>query len=199
MEKQLIISVGREFGSGGHEIAKLLADHYGMPLLDRNLLDVIAKEKNLNSEELRYFDEKKKNKFLSRTVAGLSSSPEDNIAKMQFDFLKEKADEGKSFVVVGRCSCDVLKAYPGLVSMFILADRDRKKERIMRLYHLSEKEALDKMKRHDNGRKEYHNSHCQFKWGDSRGYDISINSSRLGVEETSKMLIHYIDTRKEQL
>ena len=91
MEKQLIISVGREFGSGGHEVAQKLADDYGIALYDHDLLKEIAAKKNLKSEDLEAYDELKWNRFLYRTVRGLNSSPEQNVANLQFDFLKEKS------------------------------------------------------------------------------------------------------------
>ena len=109
MEKQLIISVGREFGSGGHEVAQKLADDYGIALYDHDLLKEIAAKKNLKSEDLEAYDELKWNRFLYRTVRGLNSSPEQNVANLQFDFLKEKAKSGESFVVVGRCSETILR------------------------------------------------------------------------------------------
>lgn len=194
MEKQLIISIGREFGSAGHEIADRLAKHYGLPLYDHNLLREVAKERGLDASVLEEFDEKKRNKLLTRTVRGMSSSPAQNVAQIQFDFLREKAESGKSFVVVGRCSEYVLKDY-GVVSIFILGDMDTKIARIRRLYNKTEKEARFMIADRDRSRKAYHNSHCPVKWGDSRGYDLSLNSSRLGMDESVKILTNYIDTR----
>ena len=194
MEKQLIISIGREFGSAGHEIADRLAKHYGLSLYDHNLLREVAKERGLDAVALEEFDEKKRNKILTRTVRGMSNSPAQNVAQIQFDFLREKAESGKSFVVVGRCSEYVLKEY-GVVSIFILGDMDTKVARIQRLYNKTEKEAKFMIADRDRSRKAYHNSHCPTKWGDSRGYDLSLNSSRLGMDESVKILTNYIDTR----
>ncbi|MBQ6697141.1 MAG: cytidylate kinase-like family protein [Lachnospiraceae bacterium] len=196
MEKQLIISIGREFGSGGHVIAEALAKEFGIPLFDHNLLDHIAAEKNVDHNTLRKFDEKSRNVFLSRTLKGHSSSPQDHLAQMQFDFLKRKADKGESFVVVGRCSEQVLKEYEGMISIFILGDKECKLKRVQEVYKLSEDEARRKMERHDTSRKLYHNSYCKSKWGDSRSYDICVNSSRLGIEGTVEMLADYIRARR---
>lgn len=195
--EQTIISVGREFGSAGHEIAQKLAEHYGLPLYDHNLLDEIASKKGLDSHELRGHDEVRRSKLLNRTVRGMDSSPAYNVALLQFNFLKEKAESGESFVVVGRCSETVLKPYKGLISIFVLGDMDKKVERIMELYHKTKKEAEDFIKEKDRRRKQYHNSHCEIKWGDSRNYDLCINSSRLGVEETMNVLTQYIDVRRK--
>lgn len=197
MEKQLIISVGREYGSGGHEIAEKLSKHYGIQLFDHNLLDEIAAKKNINMDHLKELDEKHKNLLSSRTVRGLSNSPEENLLYLQFDFLRDKADAGESFVIVGRCSETILKQYDCMVSIFILGDRDKRVERIMRLYHLTESQAVKKIREKDILRRRYHNSFCVKKWGDCRNYDLSINSSRLGIDETVKTLVDYIDKRRQ--
>ncbi|MBQ3514016.1 MAG: cytidylate kinase-like family protein [Lachnospiraceae bacterium] len=196
MSSQLIISIGREFGSGGHEIAQKLADYYHIPLLDHNLLDEIAAEKQLDVKNFHGLDEKKKKIGLSRTVRGFSSSPEENLSLLQFDYLRKKAAKGESFVIVGRCSEDVLKDYEGLISIFILGDKKVKVKRVMELYDLSEYYAEKFLTEKDMKRKRYHNSFCEGKWGDSRNYDLSINSSKLGIEDTITMLIQYIDMRK---
>lgn len=199
MESQLIISIGREFGSAGHEIAQKLAEHYNIPLLDSNLLNEVASEKNLDIQKLQGLDEKHKKYGLYRTVRGFSSHPEDNVAFMQFDYLRKKASRGESFVVVGRCSEDILREYKSLVSIFILGDMDCKKARICELYGLSDFHAAKLIKEEDTKRKRYHNSYCEGKWGDSRNYDISINSSKSGLDNTLKILIDYIDMRRNDL
>lgn len=196
MEKQLIISVGREYGSGGHEIAEKLANHYGIQLLDHNLLDEIAAKKNVKMDHLKELDEKHKNPLSSRTVRGYSSSPEENLLYLQFDYLRDKADAGDSFVIVGRCSETILKQYDSMVSIFILADREKRIERIMRLYHLSESDAAKKIHEKDTSRRRYHNSFCVGKWGDCRNYDVSLNSSKLGIDGSVKLLTDYIDRRR---
>lgn len=197
MEQQLIISIGREYGSGGHEIAEKLSNHYGIQLLDHNLLDEIAAKKNLKMDHLKELDEKHKNPLSSRTVRGYSSSPEENLLYLQFDYLRDKADAGDSFVIVGRCSETILKQYEHMISIFILADRDKRIERIMRLYHLTESQAVKKIREKDTSRKRYHNSFCVGRWGDCKNYDISLNSSNLGIDGTVRLLTYYIDTRRQ--
>ena len=166
---------------------------YQIPLLDHNLLDEIAAEKGLEASHLKQLDEKHKNVWISRKVKGFSSSPEENIYLMQFDYLQKKAKKGDSFVVVGRCSEHVLKDFECMVSIFVLGDKKKKKERIMELYQMSEGSAERLCLEKDSKRKRYHNSYCEGKWGDSRNYDISINSSKLGVEGTVEILIDFID------
>lgn len=197
MEKQLIISLGREFGSGGHIIAQQLAERYKIPLYDSNLLRDVAVEKELNAETLQKYDENPKNVLFTRTVRGYSSSPEENIARMQFDYLKSKADAGESFVIVGRCAESVLKGNPNLISIFILGDMEQKIVRTMERNNISREKALKLIEQQDRKRKTYHNHYCEGKWGDSRNYDLSINSSKLGLDETTRIIAEYIDSRRK--
>lgn len=196
MGKQLIISVGREFGSGGHEIAEMLAKKFDLKLYDKNLLQNIAQEKEVDAQNIEKYDEVPRNMLLSRTVKGYSNSMEENVAQMQFDYLKRKAKEGESFVVVGRCAEVILKDNPALISIFVVGDFDSKIERIMRVYDLSRSEAELVMARQNKKRKGYHNYYCKEKWGDSRNYDITVNSSRLGEAETAELLADYISKRQ---
>lgn len=195
MDKQLIISVGREFGSGGHVVAAGLAKHFGLPLLDSNILAEIAKEKNTDAEYLQKYDESARSLLFSRTVNGYSNSPEDVVARMQFDYLRARADAGESFVVIGRCADYFLRNNAGLVRIFILGDIDAKIKRTAEREGVSEEKARSLMEHNDKRRRTYHNTHCEGKWGDSRSYDITINSSRLGIEGTTDLLIKYVEAR----
>ena len=169
---QVIISVGREFGSGGKAIAEQLAKRFNIPIYDRHLITEIADKTGLAPEEIEKYNEKPKNHLLSRRVNGYSNSIEDNIAEMQFTFLREKAASGESFVVVGRCS-----------------------ETKLRDFKCTEDKAKAFIDKKDRKRKRYHNYHCDGHWGDSRLYDLSINSSRLGLDRTVDLLEKYIRSR----
>jgi len=192
---QLIIAISREFGSGGHEIATKIAEKLDIPMYDRNMLDHMAEKNNMDAEQLHKFDEHRRIHGLTRTVRGYSSSPEEHIANLQFDFIKEKAASGESFVVVGRCAEDILKGNPGLISIFIRGDMPAKIERVEKLYNLSEADAKYKILRHDKKRKQYHNYYCNVKWGDSRNYDLCVNSSKTPIDTTVEMLVQYIKVR----
>lgn len=195
MKKQLLISISREYGSAGHEIADKIAEHLGIKIYDRGILDEIANQLDVKVELLEQYDEKPKNFILSRRVGKHTNSMEEILADIQFDFIREKADSGESFIIVGRCSETVLQDYDGLISIFITGERQHKIERIMNKYHLDEKEAIAKIDRHDRKRKQYHNRHSDSKWGDSSAYDICINSSSLNIDETVKVLEYYIQER----
>lgn len=196
-KKQLIISVSREYGSGGHVIAKYLAERFKLPYYDYHLLQEIADDKNLSVENLRQYDERPKSKLFSRTVRGLSNSPEEMIANMQFEYLRKKAEEKESFVIVGRCSETILKGTPGLITIFIMGDRAEKVKRTADTKEISLEEAEELVDYHDKKRRDYHNYYSDWKWGDSRNYDLCINSTRLGMDVTTDVLEDYIRKRMQ--
>lgn len=198
MGKQLIITVGREFGSGGHIIAAKLAEHFGIQLLDSNILAEVAKKSNASEEYLKKYDESARNLFFSRTVNGFSNSPEEIIAQMQFDYIKHKADAGESFVVIGRCADYILRENPALVRVFVLGDTEAKIKRTAEREGISEEKAKIRMEQADKRRKYFHNTHSENKWGDSRSYDITVNSSKLGLDSTAELLIKYIELRNAE-
>lgn len=193
MDKQIIISVGREFGSGGHIVAANLAKHFGLPLLDSNILAEIAKENNTSEDYLRKYDESARNLFFSRTVNGFSNSPEEVIAQMQFDYIKKKADAGESFVVIGRCADWVLRDNPALVRVFILGDMEAKIKRTAERENISADKAKSRIEQADKRRKYFHNTHSDNKWGDSRSYDITVNSTKMGLDGATELLIKYVE------
>ena len=196
MGNQIIISISREYGSEGHAIAKQIAKDLGLPFYDRNMLDEIAKEKGFDPAVFAGVDEKPRNKLLSRRVKGYSNATEDNLAQMQFEFLRKKAASGESFVVLGRCSETILKEYDSLVSIFVTGNKDCKLKHVMEKFSLSETAAAAKITKHDAYRRRYHNHYSDFKWGDSRNYDVCINSSRIGVERTAELLEEFINNIK---
>ncbi len=101
-------------------------------------------------------------------------------------------------MVVGRCSEHILREYEGLIPIFVVGDEETKIKRVMERRNFTEKEAKSALARHNRLRERYHNSYCESKWGDSRCYDICINSSRLGIDGTVKLLEDYIRGRMEQ-
>ena len=121
---QLIISLGRESGSGGLEIAQALAKRFGLPLYDKSILQNAAEAKGLDAKDLEQYDERPRSPLFYRSIKGFSNAPEDGVAQMQFDLLRRHAAAGESFVVLGRCAEEVLADYECLVSIFVEADLD---------------------------------------------------------------------------
>lgn len=195
MSGQLIIAVGREFGSGGHAIASALAERFSLPFYEENMLKSIAECRGIDLDLLGPYDESPKNHLIYRTVNSFNNAPSDALAQMQFQFLRAQAEAGRSFVVLGRCGEEVLRDFPGLVSIFVLADTEFKVSRTIARGAATREEALALMSARDRKRKTYHNQYCRGKWGDSRSYDLSIKSSRLGIHATVDLLEQYIRAR----
>lgn len=190
MCKQMIIAIGREYGSGGHEIAVKVAEHFGIPLYDRELIGKVAEHGMISPGVVAAYDEKPASMFLYAIPGeGSSLSMEQEIAYRTFQYLQRQAQK-ESFVVVGRCANELLKDFDALFSVFVRGDIPSKCKRVMERNHISEKEALLRMKRMDRVRRNYHNFYCEGKWGDSREYDLCINSSKLGVEGCSAAIIN---------
>lgn len=197
-DRQVIIAVGREYGSGGHEIAKMIAERMNLPFYDRNLLSEVAREKGIDVSAIEKYDESPRRAFVSQTVRGYSNAPEDGLANMEFDYIRAMASRGDSFVIVGRCADTILAGNKGLITIFVTADDDRKIERISRILNVSEAEAARMIRAKNKKRKSYHNYYSDGKWGDSRYYDLLINSSRLGLEKTADVIEAYIKARTGQ-
>lgn len=200
MSNQIIITVGREFGSGGHELAARLAEHYGISLYDKEIFEHVEEKGAIRADVAKHFDERPVNPMFYPTMLdGGYMSLEQTVANHIFDFIRTKGDkERESFVIVGRCAEYVLRDNPNLVSIFVLGDKQAKIKRVMEKYGLDEKAAYSRMKREDKLRKTYHNFYADGKWGDSRSYDLCVNSSRLGMDRTFEALTAYIDLARQK-
>ena len=193
MAKQFIISIGREYGSGGRVIAEHLAKTLNVKFYDKNIIEHIAQEKKLNLDQLKKYDEKARNIWLSRSVDGLSNSPEDTIAQMQFDLLKERAQAGESFVVLGRCASYILRDFDCMIKVFVTSDMHHKMERIASIEHLDPVMVEDMIIKNNKKRKAYHNFYSKEKWGDSRYYDLIISTSKIGIDGACDVVLDYVN------
>ncbi len=195
MEGQIIISISREFGSGGHDIARKIADDLGIKFYDRNMLDEIAVAKNTTADKLSAYDEKSESFFSKRFG---SQAAETAVAKMQFNFIHKRAELGESFVVVGRCADVVLDDFDDIFKIFVMGNHREKLARVMKKYKMNERNASALMEKTDKQRRAYHNRYAPYKWGDSRAYQLCINSSPLGEEKTAEIIEDYIKSALER-
>ncbi len=192
MNKQIIISISREYGSGGHEIGRKLAEKLDVEFFDRNLLEEIANVRNVDTNTLRKYDEKPRNPFLSRTVRGYSNSPEQNIAEMQFTLLKHKAADEDSFVILGRCSDEIFTGIADVIKIFVRGDLDTKVKRVMEKRGMDAREAVKTIERHDKKRRAYHDYFCHSKWGEASTYDLCVDSGKLGIDGTVDFIEDFV-------
>ncbi len=198
MKKQIIVAIGREHGSGGHYIADLIARELGVKLYDKVSIEKEITSGGYSEELVSEMDEKPVNFFASRRIGRFSNSLEVNVAEKTFAMLRSKAAEGESFVVIGRCGEQVLENNPNCISIFICGDPQFKLNRVMNKLGLNAEQAIEEIRNVDRSRKNYHNYYCDTKWGDARGYDLTVKSNVLGCERTAEMLVGYICSFMEQ-
>lgn len=206
-DNSTIITIGRQFGSAGREIGTILAKDYGITLYDKEMLKRAAKESGLCEELFERHDEKPTNSFLYSLVMdtyslGYSTNAYTDmpinykVFLAQFDAIKKIADEG-SCILVGRCADYALSDYNNAIHIFIYADLDARIRRIARIYNLSDTKAKELILKTDKKRASYYNYYTNKTWGDAKGYDLCINSSKLGVAGTAKAIEEYIKVRTQ--
>ena len=198
MKKQIIVAIGREHGSGGHYIADMIARELGVKLYDKVSIEKEITSGGYSEELVSEMDEKPVNFFTSRRIGRFSNSLEVNVAEKTFAMLRSKAAEGESFVVIGRCGEQVLENNPNCISIFICGDPQFKLNRVMNKLGLNAEQAIEEIRNVNRSRKNYHNYYCNTKWGDARGYDLTVKSNVLGCERTAEMLVGYIRSFMEQ-
>ncbi len=194
----VIYCIGRQYGSGGRAIARLISEKLNIPLYDKELLTEIFKESGISKELLEDYDEKPTSSFLYSLSLGaysygasLSGVPEmplsDKIFLIQSETVKKLADKG-SCVFVGRCADEILSDYPNVFSVFVYNDMDYRSNRIQTLKHVSEDEAISRIKKRDKKRATYHNYYSDKRWGEATSYDMCIKSS-IGLEKAADIII----------
>ena len=209
MTKNTIITIGRQFGSGGHEIGELLAKKLGIPFYDRNLVKMAAEELHITEEQAELEDEKKLMSIVSNYNLAMGGY-NDFMANAEFyapvgrdlyavqsAIIKKLAQKG-SCVIVGRCADYVLKDYPGCINVFICASKEDRKNRVMDKYHLSERKAAEKMKKIDRERKYYYETYSGKEWGSIQSHQILLNSSLLGKEKIVEYLAALYKEQQEE-
>lgn len=199
MEKQVIITVGRETGSGGLEVARRLGEIMGIKVYDKNIFDGIGEQFNIDTAALEKFDETPRKKLVTRKVNGYSNSPEEQVVELQREFIKSRAEAGESFIVLGRAGIKALLDFPCLlIRVFVTADEEFKIDRIQKQADFNRLQAINYISWMDTRRKNYHNQFCHVKWGDPASYDIIIKSNKLGLPGSADMLADYVRRRMAQ-
>ena len=202
MKTNTIITIGRQYGSAGRQIGRVLAEELGIKCYDKELLERAAKESGLCEELFENHDEKPTNSFLYSLVmdtysfgyssSGFSDMPMNHkIFLAQFDAIKKLAGEGPC-VMVGRCADYALESYPNVVSIFIRADMEDRIRRVATRLDLTDAKAKDLINKTDKKRASYYNYYTNKKWGEAASYELCLNSSELGVQGTAKAIEQYI-------
>lgn len=206
-DNHTIITIGRQYGSGGREIGATIAHDLGVKLYDKDMLKRAAKESGLCEELFATHDEKPTNSFLYSLVMdtyslGYSSGAfadmpiNHKVFLAQFDAIKKIASE-EPCVMVGRCADYALEGFDNVVNVFIYADLETRIRRIARIYDLTDAKAKDIIIKTDKKRASYYNYYTNKTWGDAKSYDLCINSAKLGVGGTAKAIIDYVNLKNK--
>ncbi len=198
-----VITIGRQFGSGGREIGEKLAQAYDIKYYDKELIARAAKESGFCEEILMNHDERPTNSFLYNLVIdtysfGYNSSSfvdmpmSQKVFLAQFDTIKKIADEGPC-VIVGRCADYALEGRDNVINLFIYADEDFRVRKIMEQYDMDENKARDNLVKKDKQRASYYNYYTNRKWGRAESYDLCINSAVLGIDGSVKLIKQFVE------
>lgn len=199
----IIINVGRQIGSGGRVIASRLAEEFGCKLYDRELLNLAAKESGFSQQFFEQNDEQKgflKSLFhmhvplLGENNFYHNEFSQESLYLFQSEAIRKAADEGDC-VFVGRTADYVLRDYKQAVNIFITADMDQRLQRVCKRHNIDRATARKYIHSKENDRASYYNYYTGKRWGHSESYDLCINSSLLGIDETARLVADFIRRR----
>ncbi len=199
MSKKVVVTIARQYGSGGREIGERIAEILGVPLIDKELIKDAASKGELNEDIIKSADESAANSLLYTLAMGSNvlgttihfgyKMPiNDKLFILQSDAIKEYAAKG-SCVIIGRCADYVLRDEPNLFRIFIYGDLDHRKERVAARHpEIKNTQVIDVINKTDKRRSSYYNFYTGKKWGKYDNYDMAVNSSTFGIEETARII-----------
>ncbi len=201
-----IITISRQYGSGGHEVGERLAEKLGIPLLDKELIAMAAKQSGLSEEVFERADEKASssllysmvmgNYTLGSRITGVNEMPiNDKLFILQSDIIKKAAAEGPC-VVVGRCGDYILRDFENVFHVFVHANKDARIKRIVSKGLCEESKAKDFITKRDKQRSNYYNFYSNKRWDDLSNYHMTIDSSKFSIDEIVDIIIAAVECKK---
>lgn len=201
---KLIVTIGRQFGSGGRDIGKKLAETLGIAFYDKELLAIAAQESGLCTEVFEKADEQANKGFSHVFPMGFTNMgvfmpysdvlSNEKLFELQSEAIRKLAEK-ESCVLVGRCADYILRDNPACQSFFIHSNEQTRINRIMESEQVTEAQAKELMVKADKGRASYYSYYTDKVWGASASYDLSINASLLGIDDTVAFLVSFIKER----
>lgn len=199
-----IITISRQYGSGGREIGAKLADCFQIPFYDNELITRAAKESGFAEAAFLNAENKATNSLLYSIAMGMNAygtqemgfsqlSLDDRIYLAQSDVIRQIAKEGPC-VIVGRCAEYVLRDVDNVINVFIWADMEYRKERAVNLYHMSPDKIEEQIQKIDKRRANYYNYHSNEKWGKAQNYDLSIKSNKVGIDHAVACIKAFVES-----
>ena len=199
--KRIIITIGREYGSGGKEIGEKLAEELAIPFYDKELLTVAAQKSGMCKEIFETHDEKPTNSFLYSLVAGnyaTGNMPINHkLFLAQFEAIKDIAAKG-SCVIIGRCADYALEEDPDMISVFIHSDIETRVKRAIKNYGIDSEKAEEIINKTDKKRASYYNFYSGKKWSDVDSYDLAINSSITGIDGAVELIKNLVEIKHRE-
>lgn len=203
MGTKYIITVARQFGSGGRDIAKALAEKLGVKFYDKELISLAAKESGMSPEVFEKVDEQATNSLLYSLSMGLYNfgngfsamgdlPVNDKLYIIQHKMIKRIADEGPC-VILGRCADYILKDRKNVINIFINADMQYRKAHAIEFHHIDKRRAEQIINKTDKNRANYYSFYSGQKWGQAQNYDLCINSGRMSQEDAVNLITTYVD------
>lgn len=202
-----VITISRQFGSGGRSIGKAVAEKLGIPYYDKELVDKVAKESGFSHEFIEEIGEYASvtssflfNIAVSSHPMGLidTMSVSDKLYVCQTNVIRDLASKGPC-VIVGRCADYVLKDRPNTISVFLKAEMQSKVERAVKYYGVDPQKAEDRIRKADKQRASYYNYYATATWGDVNNYDLCVDTGKLGVEGTAELIARFVELRQAML
>lgn len=202
MANNTIITIARQYGSGGHDIGEKLAEELKIPFYDKELLERAAKDSGFCQEIFENYDEKPTNSFLyslvmdtysmGHSTAAFAEMPLNHkIFLAQFNAIKDIAKEGPC-VIVGRCADYALADFPNVVNVYLYADMQSRIARIARRHDVTDAKAKDLIQKTDKGRASYYNYYTNKKWGEASSYHLCVDSGKFGIDGSVKAIVEAI-------
>ncbi len=194
----MIFTIGRQVGSGGRLIGKIIAQRLGLEFYDSEILQMAAKESGIKDEFFEKSDER--NSLWGRFTSFFMSDhllPAENclspqsLFKFQSDAIRQAAKQGKGAVFVGRCSDYILRDFPNRVDVFVSAKLENRVKRASHYYNVSEEEAAKKIADMETARSDYYNFYTEKTWGMASSYHICIDSTDITIEQAADIIINF--------
>lgn len=206
MNTEYIITIARQFGSGGRAIGELLAKKLDIEFYDKELISLAAKQSGVHPEVFNSVDETAANSLLYSLSMGLYSfgngsfamgdlPVNDKLYMLQHDIIRQIAQKGPC-VIVGRCADYILKDNPYCVRVFIYADMEHRKERAVKSHGIDQNRAEHIINKTDKTRANYYSFYSGQKWGMTENYDLCIDSSKLTDEQVADIIISYLKVKE---
>ncbi len=192
-EKRIIITISREFGSGGHEIGQLVARHLGLPFYDKELIRLTAEKGGFTTEYIREHEQKLAHSLLfnlyeqSYAYVNEQMPPLDALFLVQSKIIRDISETG-SYVIVGRCANFILKDHPACFNVFIHAGNKFRQQRIVKEYQVDAGTAEKEMEKTDRDRANYCRHYTGKEWGKAGNYNLTIDSSLFGIENSAEII-----------